>query len=143
VRQKLDETWIEIRFSRPVMRGRKIFGELVPWGETWTPGADTATAISVSTPIQVEGQTLPRGSYSLWVVTDSAGPWTVVFNKRSAAWHTRYPGQENDQLRLHIMPIQGSAMESLLWYFPVVDGADATLYVHWATTIVPLHLHVE
>ena len=143
VRQKVADTWIELRYSRPVARGRSpLFGNLVPWGEVWTPGADTATTISLSTPVVVENDTLPRGSYSIWTIPDSTGHWTVIFNRRARVWHTRYPGAEHDQLRVRVTAWQGSHMESLVWYFPAVDGAQATLVMHWGTTGVPLNIRV-
>ena len=140
VRQKVADTWIELRYSRPVARGRSLFGGIVPWGEIWTPGADTATSISLSTPVVVENDTLPRGSYSIWTIPDSTGQWTVIFSRRARVWHTRYPGEANDQLRVRVTAWQGAHMEALAWYFPAVDGALATLVMHWGTTGVPLNI---
>lgn len=142
VRQKVAGTWIDVHYRRPVARGRDLFGGIVPWGRTWTPGADTATAITVSTPIQVDGHVLPAGSYSIWMVPDSAGPWTIIFSKATPVFHLPYPGEDRDQLRVQVTPQQGSAMETLAFYFPSVDGADATMVMHWGTTIIPLSLHV-
>lgn len=144
VRQRIGDTWIELRYQRPVARGRSpIFGNLVAWHEDWTPGADSATTLSVSTPITVEGQALPRGTYSIWMIADSSGPWTVIFSKTARAWHRTYPGEANDQLRVRVTPTQTSHMETLAWYFPVVDGAQATLVMHWGSTSVPLEIRVN
>ena len=126
VRQKVADTWIELRYFRPVARGRSpLFGNIVDWGHVWTPGADSATTISVSTPIVVENDTLPRGSYSIWTIPDSTGQWSVIFNRTWRAWHTRYPGEQHDQLRVRVTAWQGAHMESLAWYFPSVDGPQA------------------
>ncbi len=138
VRQKVANTWIEVRYRRPVARGRVLFGDVVSWNRIWTPGADSATTITLSTPVSIQNDTLPAGSYSIWMIPDSAGHWTVVFNKTAAAFHLAYPGERNDQLRVHVTAWQGPHMETLLWYFPVVNGADATLVMHWGTTGVPL-----
>ena len=142
VRQKIADTWVEIHYRRPDARGRALFGALVPWGREWTPGADTATAITISTDVQIEGQTLPRGSYSIWMIPDSTRPWTVIFSKATPVFHVPYPPSQ-DQLRVQVTPSQGPPMESLLFYFPNVDGADATLVMHWGTTGIPLRLHIE
>ena len=143
VRQKVADTWIELRYFRPVARGRSpLFGNIVDWGHVWTPGADSATTISVSTPIVVENDTLPRGSYSIWTIPDSTGQWSVIFNRTWRAWHTRYPGEQHDQLRVRVTAWQGAHMESLAWYFPSVDGPQATLVMHWGTTGVPLNIRV-
>lgn len=138
VRQKIADTWIELRYRRPVARGRALFGSLVRWSEIWTPSADSAAVMIVNTPIHVETDSLPAGTYSIWMIPDSAAHWTVVFNRVHAAHHLSYPGEENDQLRVHVTAWQGPHMETLLWYFPVVNGADATLVMHWGTTGVPL-----
>jgi hypothetical protein len=143
VRQKLADTWIEIHYRRPVARGRSpLFGNVVEWGRVWTPGADSATTMAVSTMIRIENDSLPRGTYSIWMIPDSTGPWTVIFSKRAQAFHTQYPGEQNDQLRLRVTPTQGPHMESLMWYFPNVDGPDAKLVMHWGTTGVPLAIRV-
>ena len=138
VRQKVANTWIEIRYRRPTARGRALFGDLVEWNRIWTPSADSAATITISTPLRIENDTLPAGSYSIWMIPDSAAHWTVVFNRTAAAFHLSYPGERRDQLRVHVTAWQGPHMETLLWYFPVVNGADATLVMHWGTTGVPL-----
>ena len=140
VRQKVADTWIEVHYRRPVARGRTLFGEIVPWGRIWTPGADTATSISISTPVEIESQALPRGSYSIWMLPDSAGPWTVIFSRVTPVFHTRYPGEGQDQLRLRVAPRTGPHVESLLFSFPDVDGTDATLVMQWGTTSLPLRI---
>ena len=142
VRQKVADTWIEIRYRRPVARGRVLFGDVVAWGRIWTPGADSATTISFSTPVDVEHNPVPAGTYSVWMIPDSSARWTVVFSKVAAAFHLDYAGQRRDQLRVRVSAWQGPHMETLLWYFPVVDGADATLVMHWGTTGVPLMIRV-
>ncbi len=142
-RQKIAGTWIELHYRRPVARGRSpLFGNVVEWAKVWTPGADSATTLSTSTPIQVEGQRLPQGTYSIWMIPDSAGPWTVIFNKTSRAFHLDYPGESQDQLRIRVSAVQAEHMESLLWYFPGVDGTDAKLRMHWGTTAIEMAVQV-
>ena len=143
VRQKVADTWIELHYRRPVARERTLFGGIVEWNSIWTPGADSATTISVSAPIRIEDPRLPAGSYSIWMLADSTGPWTVIFNKVAATHHTRYPGEDRDQLRVHVTAWQGPHMETLLWYFPVVNGAEATLVMHWGTTGVPMRIRAD
>ena len=142
VRQKIAETWITIHYRRPTARGRALFGSLVDWNRVWTPSADSAATITITTPIRIENDSLPAGSYSIWMIPDSAAHWTVIFNKVAAAFHLDYPGERRDQLRLHVTAWQGPHMESLLWYFPSVNGAEATLVMHWGTTGVPLAVRV-
>ena len=141
VRQKVGETWLEVHYRRPTARGRELFGGIVGWGRTWTPGADTATTLKLSAPIRIEEHSLPAGTYSVWMIPDSTGPWTVIFSRAQPVFHIPYPGEEQDQLRLTVTPQPATAMETLAFYFSQVDGADATLAMHWGTTVVPMRIH--
>ena len=140
VSQRINETTITIEYNRPVARGRELFGGLVPFGRIWCPCADDATTVEVSTDVVVDGEKLPAGKYSLWT-EPTPDRWTVIFNKRHAVWHTRYPAGE-DALRLQVAPRTGSHMETLAFYFPVVDGRKGELVLHWGTVVVPLALEV-
>jgi len=140
VSQRVGDTRITIEYNRPVARGRELFGALVPYGRIWHPGADTATTITVSTDIKVNGDTLRAGTYSLWT-EPTADKWTVIFNRVQPVWHTSYPSGQ-DALRVQITPRKGEHMETLAFYFPVVDGKSAELVLHWGTVVVPLAIDV-
>jgi hypothetical protein len=140
VSQQIAQTRIMVEYNRPVARGRVLFGDLVPWGRVWNPGADDGTTIAVSTDVRVNEQPLPAGTYSLWA-EPRPERWTIIFNKVHPVFHTRYPvGQ--DALRLAVTPRQGAHMETLAFYFPVVDGKRGELVLHWGTVVVPLQFDV-
>jgi hypothetical protein len=138
VMQMIGTTRVEVTYTRPVARGRALFGALVPWGRVWNPGADTATAITVSAPIRVNGESLPAGSYSLWAIPGES-EWTLIFSRATPVWHTPYPGGR-DVLRVKATPTRGPHMETLAFYFPEVDGLSAVLDLHWGQVVVPLRL---
>jgi hypothetical protein len=138
VMQTVAGTRIEITYRRPVARGRELFGHLVPWGRIWTPSADSAAYITVSGPVEINGDSLPAGTYSMWAIPQPDG-WTVIFNAVPHAFHLRYP-EGRDVLRVHATPKRGEHMETLAFYFPVADADSASLYLHWGTTIVPLSI---
>jgi len=140
VSQQVAGTTITIEYNRPVARGRTLFGSLVPYGRVWCPGADNCTTIQVSTDVKVNGQALARGTYSVWAEPE-AERWTMIFNSAQPVFHTRYPG-DKDVLRVQAVPRQGSHMETLAFYFPVVDGNHAELVLHWGTVVVPLSIDV-
>ena len=142
VTQKIANTDISIDYGRPVARGREIYGSLVPYGRIWHPGANDATSMTISRDIEVNGKPLPKGSYSLWTIP-GAETWTVIFSTVAYTFHTNYPGEQRDALRLEVKPETGAHMETLTYYFPVVDGKDATLRFHWGTVIVPLAVKVH
>ena len=142
VTQRVANTDISIEYGRPVARGREIYGSLVPYGRMWHPGANDATSMTISRDIEVNGKPLPKGSYSLWTIP-RADSWTFIFNSVADTFHTSYPGEHRDALRLEVKPETGAHMETLTYYFPVVDGKDATLRFHWGTVIVPLAIKVQ
>jgi hypothetical protein len=139
--QRIADTTVTIEYGRPVARGRELFGTLVPWGKVWCPGADEATTIELTAPVQIQGKELAAGKYSLWVEPQS-DRWTLIVNRQAAVWHTKYPAGE-DVLRVESTPRTGSHMETLAFYFPVVDGRKAELVLHWGTTVVPVALEVQ
>lgn len=139
--QTVGATRIEIVYNRPVARGRALFGALVPWGKVWHPGADTATTIAFSTAVQVNGKPLAAGTYSLWAIPEPE-LWTVIFSRAQPVWHIPYP-EGRDVLRIRVPARQGSHMETLAFYFPVVEGERAVLHLHWGTTVVPLSISVD
>lgn len=140
VSQRIADTTITIEYNRPVARGRELFGALVPYGKMWCPCADDATTIELTTAVRIDGQELVAGKYSVWTVPNP-DTWTVIFNRRADVWHTKYP-EGQDALRLEVVPRTGSQMETLAFYFPVVDGKKASLVLHWGTTVVPLTIEV-
>ncbi|PYR79458.1 MAG: hypothetical protein DMF86_03530 [Acidobacteria bacterium] len=140
VTQRIGETTIAIEYNRPVARGRTLFGTLVPWGRVWCPGADECTHITLSTDVKIQGQTLAAGTYSVWAVPQQER-WTIIFNRAHPVFHTRYP-PDQDVLRVEATPRSGSHIETLAFYFPVVDGKHAELVLHWGTVVVPLGIDV-
>lgn len=140
VSQQINQTRITVDYSRPVARGRELFGKLVPYGRIWCPGADDATTIEVSTDLTVNGEPLPQGKYSIWA-EPNPDKWVVIFNRAHAVWHTRYPAGQ-DALRIDVTPGTSSHMETLAFYFPVVDGRKGELVLHWGTVTVPMAIEV-
>jgi Protein of unknown function (DUF2911) len=142
VSQRVGLTDISISYNRPVARGRTLFGGLVRWGRVWHPGADSATTITFSRDVLIEGHPLTAGSYTLWTIPDST-QWTVIFSRALHVFHVPYPGESFDVLRVMVAPEQGSPMEVLTYSFPLVGPDSAVLRLHWGTTIVPLHIRTR
>ena len=137
--QRVGDTWISIRYSRPVARGRALFGRLVPFGEIWNPGANQATKMQIDSDVMIEGQRLAASTYSLWMIPRPT-EWTVIFNRVAEANHKSYPGEQSDALRFSAKPETGSHLETLALYFPFVDGRHAILRMHWGEVMVPIHI---
>ena len=136
VAQSVLGTRIEITYRRPVARGRQLFGALVPWGAVWTPSADTAARIAISSDVEINGSNLAAGTYSLWTIPDSSS-WTIIFNRTAEAFHRNYP-DGRDALRARATPVTAPHVETLMFDFPMVDADSARLELRWGTTVVPL-----
>lgn len=136
VTQSVGRTEVAIEYNRPVARGRVLFGGIVPYGAAWNPGADEATAISFSREVRLDGRPVPAGKYSIWMIPDTAR-WTFILSRAADVFHTPYPAGK-DALRLEVTPRSGAYVETLAFYFPVVDSTRAELVMHWGRTVVPV-----
>jgi Protein of unknown function (DUF2911) len=124
---------IHIDYSSPRVRGRKIFGGLVPYGEPWRAGANEATTFVVDTDVNVDGKTVPRGSYTLFAIP-SPNSWTLIVSKDTGEWGIPYPGEQDDFARV---PMKVSKMASPLENFTIAfdqSGGTCSLHMEWDTT---------
>jgi len=137
VTQRVGNTDIAVTYNRPVARGRRLFGDLVRWGHIWHPGADSATTIAFSRAVTIAGHDVAAGRYTLWTIPEEPPkPWTLILSRGVDVWHTQYPGEALDALRISVAPEQGAHMEVLAFYFPIVAPDSTVLRLHWGTTIV-------
>jgi hypothetical protein len=144
VAQTIANTTITIEYYRPVARGRdSLFGRVVHWGDTWTPGANWATTLETDQDIRLNGKPLPKGKYSVWMIPRRDSAWTVMLSRSAHRFHMQHPDPSDEQLRFTAKPEQGVHMETLSWYFPVVTPSGATLRMHWGTTMVPITVAVD
>jgi hypothetical protein len=142
VGQRIANTEIVITYSRPVARGRTLFGGIVPYDAAWNPGADQATTIAITRDIEMNGRHVPAGRYSLWMIPRAAA-WTVIVSKAVDVYHTPYPGEQQDLFRFDVEPRHGSHTEVLTFDFAMVEGKDAELQFRWGEAIVPVSIKVS
>ena len=142
VSQTVDGTTMKVAYARPRARGRaNLFGSRVRWGEVWTPGANRATLLEVRKDVVVEGQPVPKGKYSVWVVVQP-GEWEMVLDRDTMLFHTQGPKLRPGQLRFPLKREKRPFMEVLTWWFPEVGSQQATLAFQWDTVYVPLRISV-
>jgi len=143
ISQKVDSTTFTVEYYRPSVRGRTIFGRLVRWGAVWTPGANWATTLEVDRDVKIEGQPLPRGKYSVWMIpSQKPDPWTVVLNRSARRFHVVHPESKDDALRFRVAADSSVHTELLTFSFPTVTRTAATLAFQWAETLVPIRLEI-
>jgi hypothetical protein len=124
---------VKIDYSSPRMKGRKIFGGLVPYGEVWRAGANEATTFVTDADLNVGGTTVPAGSYTIFAVPN-ADKWQLVISKKTGEWGTAYPGPSNDLARIDMkVSSLSSPMENFTISFDKA-GSACTLNMAWETS---------
>ena len=131
VSQELGISKIDLTFARPAVKGRKIWGAVVPYGEVWRAGANNATVITFSHAAKVAGKEVPAGSYGFFVIPGKKA-WTLILNKQAKQWGAYAYKQEEDQLRWEVKPKAGPALEYLDYRVIPVDSGHATVELGWA-----------
>ena len=143
ISQTVDGTTITIDYARPRMRGRSpIFGGLVRWGEVWTPGANMATTLEADRDIAIDGHEVPKGRYSVWLVVERDGPWTLVLDPDADRFHTSRPGERPGQIRFPVETQAAPETEVLTWSFPEISATGTAAVMQWADRVVRLPITV-
>jgi tetratricopeptide (TPR) repeat protein len=140
--QTVGITDFRITYSRPGVKGRTIWGELVPYDKVWRTGANEATTFTASTDVKIAGQPLPAGSYSLHTIP-TAGAWTIIFNKASDLWGSYAYNDSLDVLRVQVTPVAHEATEWMTFSFPEIGVETATLALDWDKLRVAIPIQVE
>ena len=142
VTQTIGITTLTIKYSRPGVKGRVIWGKLVPWNQPWRTGANEATQFTCSDDITVEGQPLPAGSYAL-VTIPTAKEWTVAFSRQKDMWGANGYDPAQDQLRVKVKPQAAEPMEWMQFGFDLTSPSEAELALRWEKLRVPVRISVD
>ena len=124
---------VTIDYSSPRAKGRKIYGDLVPFGQVWRTGANEATTLVTTADLNIGGTTVPAGTYTIFTVPNK-DKWSLVISKKTGEWGTDYPGQANDLARVDM---KVSALPSPMENFTITlekAGAGANLNIDWEST---------
>ena len=142
---------ITIEYSRPGVKGRKIWGDLVPFGLApgtkysndkpfpWRAGANENTTIEFKKDVLVEGKPLPAGKYGIHMIP-SEKEWIIIFSKKNSEWGSYTYNQEEDALRVTVTPVKAPHQEWLTFGFDDLAGTSATAYLHWEQLKVPFNI---
>lgn len=141
VMQTVGDTTITITYHRPNTKGRKVWGELVPYNEVWRTGANDATVFEISNDVLINGQKLPKGKYSLHTIP-TAGDWTVIFNKTWNQWGSFNYDAKEDALRVTVKPIAGEMKETFAFEFGDVKNSSTDVIIAWEKLRVPFTVDV-
>ena len=135
---KIGAATITIDYSSPSVKGRKIWGDLVPYGKVWRAGANEATLFKTDNAIKIEGKTLPAGTYSLFALVGEK-EWSFIFNSETGQWGVKQGGAANqdpakDVLTVKVKPVKSASMNEKLVYAVTPKG----FVLRWENLEVPV-----
>jgi Protein of unknown function (DUF2911) len=140
--QKLGISQVTISYHRPAVKGRRIWGDLVPTGQVWRLGANNATTIELSHDAKVDGKDVKAGKYALFAIPNAA-EWTLILNKKSDQWGAYFYKQEDDVLRFNVKP---QAAEATEWFdvdaVPLSENA-MRVDITWEKVRVPFTIEFD
>ncbi|HTR40412.1 MAG TPA: DUF2911 domain-containing protein [Pseudomonadales bacterium] len=143
LKQRVGLTDVEVIYSRPGAKGRAIFGGIVPYGTVWRTGANSATKITFSTPVKLEGHDIPAGTYSLFTIPGT-NEWTIIINKNANQFGAFQYDPKEDLARFNVTPtVTDTSLETFTIDFNQIRDDSAMLTLDWDKTVVPIHLQVD
>ncbi|WP_116127225.1 DUF2911 domain-containing protein [Lewinella sp. IMCC34183] len=146
------DTDVTITYSRPAVKGREVWGGLVPWGMAegnkysdnkpfpWRAGANENTTVTFSKDVTVAGEALPAGTYGLHMIPAQDDAWTLIFNKVSNIWGSYQYDETQDALRVSVTPEEAPMQEWLTYGFDPVTPTSTEAYLHWEKLKVPFEI---
>lgn len=143
VEQQFGLTEVRVDYHRPSVKGRTLWGELVPYGEVWRAGANENTTLSVSTDVRFQGKDLAAGTYGFFVIPEETGAWTVALSSASASWGAYSYAEDEDVLRVTVQPVTGPATEQLVYRFENVQRDSVVLALYWGEIRLPIEITAD
>src|SRR5438874_5935869 len=128
--QTVGLTDITVEYSSPGVKGRPIWGKLVPYDEPWRAGANSATKVTFSKDVIIGDTAVPAGSYGFFIIP-SKTTWTAIFNKSTNLWGTNEYNKELDLLRLQVKPQAVPSRERLAYFISDFTDSAASLVLEW------------
>lgn len=143
IKQRVGLTDIEISYNRPSMKGRTVFGGLVPYGEVWRTGANTATKMTFSTDVKLNGTAVPAGTYELFTIPGRT-EWTFILHKNMSQWGAYAYDMKNDVARFTAAAdATAQPVETFAFGFNDLHPASATVNLFWEKTRVHFKVEVD
>jgi tetratricopeptide (TPR) repeat protein len=142
VSQRLGVTDITITYHRPLTKGRKVFGTVVPYGQVWRAGANENTTIEFTDPVSIEGKSLDAGKYGVHMIPNE-DHWTVIFSKANSAWGSFSYDEKEDALRVDVKPVAADEHNALTYEFDDLQPESAVATLKWEKVAVPFKVSVD
>jgi tetratricopeptide (TPR) repeat protein len=142
VTQRIGITDITVKYHRPLVKGRTIWGKVVPYGQPWRAGANENTTITFSDPVSVEGKPLDKGTYGLHMIPNQ-DQWIIAFSKVNTAWGSFTYKESEDALRVTVKPQATEFQEALAYDIDQPTENAAVLTMRWEKVAVPMKISVD
>ena len=143
VKQDFGLSSVELSYSRPGMKGRKIYGDLVPYGKVWRTGANNATTITFGEEVSIGGKKVPAGKYGLLTIPDKNN-WTLIISKQLDVTSPAAYKQDMDVVRVEAKPGKlDNTTESFTMQFANVKPSTMDVQILWENTIVSLPIAAD
>ncbi len=143
VSQTIGLTDISVKYSTPSVKGREIWGKLVPYGKIWRTGANEATVVTFTDDVIVQGEPLKAGTYSLFTIPETHDNWTIIFNKNPVQWGAFDYKESDDVLRVPVQAIPSEFHETLFFSFTNIKRTSGTLNINWEKIRIPINIETE
>jgi tetratricopeptide (TPR) repeat protein len=143
VKQTIGLTDITVNYHAPSVKGRKIFGDLVPYGSLWRAGANEATLITLSDDLFLNNERVPAGTYSFFIFPQSDSVWQVVLNKDTGLWGLEGYNELDDVAYLEVKPQENPFQETMHFYFSDISANKGKMNLVWENKKVSLNIETE
>jgi len=142
VGQTVGYTNVTINYGSPGVKGREIWGKLVPYNEVWRTGANEATTIEIDKPVFIEGNKVPAGKYSLFTIPN-IDSWVVILNKVYEQWGAYKYDSKEDILRFNVKPMQNQHRERLTFMFEYQEAYKSKIILEWEKIKIEINLDTQ
>lgn len=143
VHQTVGLTEVKIDYSRPSAKGRKVFGELVPFDQVWRFGANSCTKISTSTDLMINGKVVEMGTYSIFATPSEKGMWTIALNSDIDQSGTSSYDTQKDVVSIQVKPITATFTETFTLEFANITHHSASIVMRWENLSVDIPFSVN
>jgi len=142
VTQRIGITDITVNYHRPLVKGRTVWGKVVPYGQVWRAGANENTTITFTDAVSIEGKPLEKGTYGLHMIPNQ-DQWTVIFSKVNTAWGSFTYKESEDALRVNVKPQAADMEEALAYEIDQPTENSAVITMRWEKVAVPFKVGVD
>jgi hypothetical protein len=135
---KIGKANVTIKYSSPAVKGRTIWGDLVPYNKVWRAGANEATVFETDQPLTIQGKSLPAGKYSLYALPGE-NEWKIMFNSETGQWGIKRGGDSTDDPAKDVLVVTAKAKKSASFNERLLYTVGAKGFeLHWADLTIPV-----